>query len=29
MKGGLKDGTGCKNKWACVCCSILVVLKPF
>jgi hypothetical protein len=29
MKGGLKDGTGCKNKWACICCSILVVLKPF
>ena len=28
-KGGPKDGTGCKNKWACVCCSILVVLKPF
>jgi hypothetical protein len=28
-KGGPKNGTGCKNKWACICCSILVVLKPF
>jgi hypothetical protein len=28
-KGGPKDGTGCKNKWAAVCCSILVVLKLF
>jgi hypothetical protein len=28
-KGGPKDGTGCKNKWACVCHSILVVLKLF
>jgi hypothetical protein len=26
-KGGLKDRTGCKNKWACV--RILVVLKLF
>ena len=26
MKGGPKDGTGCKNKWACVCicCCILI-----
>ena len=25
MKGGLKDGTQCEIKWACVCYSILVV----
>jgi hypothetical protein len=28
-KGSPKDGTGCKNNWACECCSILVVLKLF